>query len=214
MVGLITDPPERIDARTWGATSSQPIGIRPHRLVTWTEWAVVNHAVVADRSRIRPAGRADARKAVGRGDDAHSWLDVTDGDVFRRAAHGWRSKASAPNGREGPGEKAKAMVHVTMAVVPDMSVPAMVASRRPERPLVVDGPRLPVVTDRPERLIDGVARFPAVGFGRGSLDQARQAEKRSRKKNSVHHHDTPELSDRKCARLGSQLNERLHSPLM
>src|SRR4051794_20017612 len=33
MVGLlITDPPERIDARTWGATSSQPIGIRPHRL--------------------------------------------------------------------------------------------------------------------------------------------------------------------------------------
>src|SRR3954452_6253268 len=38
-----TAQPESIDARTWGATSSQPIGIRPHRLVLtdiatgWTE---------------------------------------------------------------------------------------------------------------------------------------------------------------------------------
>jgi len=182
-------------------------------LIARTEGAVVNHAVVADRSRIRPADRADARKAIGGGDDAHSWLDMTDGDVFRRAAHNWRSKTSAPNGCEGPGEKAKARVYITMAVVPDMSVPAMVASRRPERPLVVDGPRPPIVSDTPKRLIDGVARFPAVGFGRGSLDQARQAEKSSRKKNFIHHYDTPELSDRKCARLGSQLNERLHSPL-
>src|SRR4051795_11151715 len=82
-----------------------------------TEGAVVNHAVVADRSRIRPADRADARKAMGGGDDAHGWLDMTDGDVFRRAARNWRSKTSAPNGCEGPGEKAKARVHITMTMV-------------------------------------------------------------------------------------------------
>src|SRR4051795_13102726 len=65
MVGLlITDPPERIDARTWGATSSQPIGIRPHRLTFKPDHPMgADHALRPACAKLRSTERGNPPRA-------------------------------------------------------------------------------------------------------------------------------------------------------
>src|SRR5215213_1457742 len=64
--------------------------------VARTERTVVDHAMVADRGRVGPADRVNGCKAVGRRDDAHGRLGITDADGLGWETRGRRGEAAAP----------------------------------------------------------------------------------------------------------------------